>query len=373
MKQRFIVFHQDASLPDGGKHLNPAPTIQQARWQVDNENSQSPFNKMVGQFPAKKKLQRAAINALLRHDHLCRDVKWLLTGPSSVGKTTLAKIFAEVLELPFIEISPKAIGSLTDVFIKIQETLASWPIPLQLVPHKRPNNYLLPPCIIFVDEVHALKDSIQHGLLKATENADNMLHTESGEIINCYNVCWMIATTDSGDLFDAFDNRFLEVNLKPYTKHEIALIVQKHFPEWPIDVCEVVAHYQSRIPRKALEFAREMNMEKQQGNRASLKTIAKQIAEENGIDKYGMGERHLKILRLLGEGPISKDRMALCLNVKVKELDRRIMPPLLIETEDMPALVTVTKSGFALTKSGVEELQKRGLACDYVVDFRAAE
>ena len=241
-----------------------------------------------------------------------------------------------------------------------------------MTPHKRPTHYILPPCIIFVDEVHALKESVQHGLLKAVENKDSMLQVETGQTLNTFNACWMIATTDSGDLFDAFDNRFCEINLKPYTKVEVAQIVHKNFPDWTIEQCEIIAHYQSRVPRKALEFAREVCMEKEQGNRASFKKIAAEIANENGIDEHGMSDRHLKILKLLADAPVSKDRLALCLNVKTKELERRIMPPLLIETEDMAPLVTVTRSGYTLTKEGAGELIKRGIKCADVVDFRVA-
>jgi hypothetical protein len=80
----------------------------------------------------------------------------------------------------------------------------------------------------------------------------------------------------------------------------------------------------------------------------------------------------LKILKLLSEAPVSKDRLALSLNVKVRELERRIMPPLLIETEDMPALVTVTRSGYTLTKEGASELKKRGIKCSDVIEFSVA-
>jgi Holliday junction resolvasome RuvABC ATP-dependent DNA helicase subunit len=283
-------------------------------------------------------------------------------------------LFAEILDLPYIEISPKAIGSVSDVFVKIAETLKNWKIPVPLVPHQRPQNYVLPPCIIFVDEVHALKESVQHGLLKAVENKDAMLQVETGETLNTFNACWIIATTDSGDLFDAFDNRFCEINLKPYTKAEVAQIVQKNYPDWPIEACEIIAHYQSRVPRKALELAREVEMEKQQGNRASFKKIAAEIAKENGIDEHGMSDRHVKILKLLGEAPVSKERMALSLDVKVRELVRRIMPSLMIETEDMPALVTVSKSGYVITKDGLAELDKRKISYNKdVFDFKKAQ
>lgn len=371
MRQRVIAFHSDPVLGILGTSLPKCPTIQKVRWACDSGNPESPFWRMVGQEAAKKKLGRAAVNALMRYDHRCRDIAWLLTGPSSVGKTTLAKLFAEILDLPYIEISPKAIGSVSDVFVQIAETLKNWKIPVPLVAHQRPQNYVLPPCIIFVDEVHALKESVQHGLLKAVENKDAMLQIETGEVLNTFNACWIIATTDSGDLFDAFDNRFCEINLKPYTKAEIAQIVQKNYPEWSDELCEIVAHYQSRIPRKALEFAREIDMEKKQGNRAGFKRIAGEIAKENGIDEHGMSDRHIKILKLLGEAPVSKERMALLLNVKEKELVRRIIPSLMIETEDMPALITVSKSGYVITKAGLAELDKRHISySEDVVEFK---
>lgn len=372
MRQRIIAFHRDPILRDSGAHLPAAPSLKECRWLCDATNTDSPFHRMVGQDAAKRKLGRAAVHALMRYDHRCREIAWLLTGPSSVGKTTLAKLFAEILDLPFVEINPKSISSVADVFDQIAETLANWKIPVPLSPHKRPNNYILPPCIIFVDEVHALKESVQHGLLKAVENKDSMLQVETGQTLDTFNACWMIATTDSGDLFDAFDNRFCEINLKPYTKAEIAQIVHKNFSDWTIEQCEIIAHYQSRVPRKALEFAREVNMEKEQGNRSSFKKVAAEIAKENGIDEYGMSDRHLKILKLLSEAPVSKDRLALCLNVKTRELERRIMPPLLTETEDMPALVTVTRSGYTLTRDGADELKKRGIKCADVIDFRVA-
>jgi Holliday junction resolvasome RuvABC ATP-dependent DNA helicase subunit len=372
MNQRFVCFHRDPELGEAGAHLPKAPSLQQARWKVDSTNPESPFHRMVGQDAAKRKLGRAAVHALMQYDHCCREIAWLLTGPSSVGKTTLAKLFAEILDLPLVEISPKSVNSVADIFDQIADTLANWKHPVPLVPVKRPNNYVLPPCIIFVDEVHALKDSVQHGLLKAVENKDAMLQVETGQTLDTFNACWMIATTDSGDLFDAFDNRFCEINLKPYTKVEIAQIVHKNFPDWTIEQCSIIAHYQSRVPRKALEFAREVNMEKEQGNRSAFKKIAAEIAQENGIDQYGMSDRHLKILKLLSEAPVSKDRLALSLNVKVRELERRIMPPLLIETEDMPALVTVTRSGYTLTKEGASELKKRGIKCSDVIEFSVA-
>jgi hypothetical protein len=95
--------------------------------------------------------------------------------------------------------------------------------------------------------------------------------------------------------------------------------------------------------------------------------LALEIAEENEIDEHGMQKRHLHILKLLAEKPISKDRLALSLHVGKEELEKLIMPPILLSTTDSPALVTVCQGGYTVTEAGLEELMKRNiLAADYV-------
>ena len=372
MGQRRMVFFHDPRVP-ATAGAPKAPTLQEVRWAVDSNNPNSPFSKMVGQFAAKKKLGRAAIDALLRYDHCCKDISFLLTGPSSVGKTTLVKLFADVLGIPFVQISPRAIKKVEDVFIAISDTLSNWKTPLPLVPTGRPDHYSLPPCIIFVDEAHALRDTVQNGLLKAVESNDRLLQVESGETLDCSRACWIFATTETGDLFGPLLNRFCEINLKPYAKEEIAHIVQKNFPSWDLETCRLVAHYESRVPRKAIEFAKEMFMEKRQGNPGTMDKIAREIAIENNIDEHGLHARHLKVLKLIADKPVSKDRMALALNCGKEELERLIMPPLLCETEDQPAFVTVTQAGYTITADGFKELIKRGLRDEEEVKLRLAE
>lgn len=372
MGQRRMVFFHDPRVPVTAG-FPKAPSLHDVRWKVDSSNPNSPFHKMIGQASAKKKLARAAIDALLRYDHVCKDISFLITGPSSVGKTTLVKLFAELLGLPFVEISPRAIKKVGDVFIAISDTLSNWKTPLPLVPTGRPDHYSLPPCIIFVDEAHALRDAVQNGLLKAIESKDRLLQVESGETVDCSRACWIFATTETGDLFGPLLNRFCEINLKPYTREEIAQIVQKNFPAWDMDTCRLVAHYEGRVPRKAIEFAKEMHMEKRQGNTGSMQQIAREIAIENNIDEHGMHERHLKILKLIVDKPVSKERMALSLNCGKEELERLIMPPMLCETEDQPAFVTVTQAGYTITPAGFDELVKRGLKDPADIRLKIAE
>jgi Holliday junction resolvasome RuvABC ATP-dependent DNA helicase subunit len=196
--------------------------------------------------------------------------------------------------------------------------------------------------------------------LKATEYKDAILVTESGLQVDCFRVCWMIATTDAGLLFDAFRTRFSNVDLKYLSKDEISKVVKLNNPDWSTEVCDLVAHYNTRIPRKALEFARFMRLVHNMQPRP-WSEIAAEVAENEGIDEHGMHETHLAILRALGQNPISQKRICNVVNRKLEEVERFIMPWLLSSTDDQPAYVKVTSRGYAITDAGAAELKKRGV------------
>ena len=82
--------------------------------------------------------------------------------------------------------------------------------PIALQP-RDDGSFVAPPCIVFIDEVHQLPRKVEQGLLTATEKGTHRLETETGTVLDTYHVCWMIATTDRGLLFDAFDTRFSKV------------------------------------------------------------------------------------------------------------------------------------------------------------------
>lgn len=338
----------------------PCPTLAERTALVSRDNPKSPFAKFVGNEKAVRKLQAAAFDALGKPDHLCRDLAFSLFGPASCGKTTLAKLFARTVELPFVEVSPKSVKCMDDLLKLIDRTLNVEGVPLVEV--VRRDYYVLPPCIIFLDEVHAMSDGVVQGLLKATEHSDGVMVTESGKTVNCHNVCWMLATTDEGRLFDAFRTRFSPVNLKYLGKADIAKIIKLANPEFADDVCALVAHYNSRVPRKALEFARYMKMVQAMEPGRTWAEVAKEVATDEGIDEFGMHETHLAILKALGQGPIAKNRIVNVAGKKAEEVERFIMPWLLTETEDSPSLVTVTNKGYTITPDGLKELEKRGVA-----------
>jgi Holliday junction resolvasome RuvABC ATP-dependent DNA helicase subunit len=74
-----------------------------------------------------------------------------------------------------------------------------------------------------------------------------------------------------------------------------------------------------------------------------------------------MHEVYLKVLKALKGGPVSRKRMATVVGRKDEEVERYIMPFLLTETDDQPALVLVSRRGYQLTAAGEAELRKREL------------
>jgi hypothetical protein len=58
---------------------------------------------------------------------------------------------------------------------------------------------------------------------------------------------------------------------------------------------------------------------------------------------------------------MSKGRLCDFAGCQLEELEKFVMPGLLVATSDDPAMVTVTSRGYAVTHRGLEELDRRGI------------
>jgi len=335
------------------------PSAEARRAYLDPANPVSPYFGFVGNKRAVDKLIRIDFDALGRYNHCCNDLSVAFIGQSGCGKTEIARRHAKANKLPYVEISPKSIKTCHDILCAIGRVCEESKIPL--IDLVRENNFWIPPINVFIDEVHALAPPVVQGLLKATEHKDAMLVTEKGYTADCKRVHWMIATTERGKLFDAFDTRFSKIVLNLYTKEEVARIVHFNNPEWELDICSLVSHYCGRIPREALAFAREMQLEHNMNPHLSWQEVGQRVADDNEIDKFGMTYKRLAILKALGQGPIAEKRMPLVAGVKAEELNKFILPWLLAETMDQAALIGVGNKGYCLTDAGVEELKRRNI------------
>lgn len=344
-----------------------APSNEVKRIWCDSNNPDNPFSSYIGNQAAVRRLSRAAFSAFGKYNRCCAGQNFALLGPASTGKTTLAKMFAKLVDLPFVEISPRSIKDVSDIAVEISkvceeivfENEDGTTSSLELMEDEN-GDFTVPPIIVFIDEVHSLRKNVVQALLKATEPNDNTLVCETSWVLDTKNVCWIIATTDRGQLFDAFDTRFTKIYLHLYSMEEMASIIHINNPDWNMDICRLVAKYSGGVPREALAFAREMRAEHEM-NGGSWKEIASLVAEDNGIDEYGMTYQRVSILSALGQKSIPRNQMAMIAECKEEELTKYIMPSLLAKTSDRNPLVSISSKGYTITADGIKELVKRNI------------
>jgi Holliday junction resolvasome RuvABC ATP-dependent DNA helicase subunit len=335
-------------------------SIEERMFFLNPENSHSPYYGFVGNSQAVKKLIKLDALALGRSDHCCSDVNIAVFGKSGTGKTELIRRHMRANGLTSVEIHPKTIKKVQDVFDAIAFACEKTIIDeIDLKIEKNGSVWEIPPINVFIDEVHDLSDSVVQGLLKATEPKDRMMAIESGDLIDCSNIHWIIATTDRGKLFDALDTRFSKINLVSYSKKEIAKIVSFNYPNWNNDNCDLVASYCPRMPREALSFAKEVAIELELGENNFVKA-ARKVAIENDIDEWGMSYQRFAVLKNLANGPIAAKNLPTLIGVKYEEMERFVLPWLMEPGEDGPLVVSSPK-GYAITEYGITELRKRGL------------
>lgn len=335
---------------------------------LDSESN--PFHAYIGNEEAVKRLMRTAYMAFGRYNRCCSDQNFAVYGPASSGKTTLLKLFAKLVDLPFVEIDPTSISTVRDVLLAISavcESTERGDVTLELQQDEF-GRLIAPPMIVFMDEADTLPKAVVRGLLKATEKNDGMMTTEDGWVMDCRNIMWGIATTERGLMFDALDSRFTKITLNLYSGLEIAQIVQLKYPNWSNTALAMVAKYASNLPREALAFAKEMELEaNMQFGRFNLTSqqwteIAKTVAADNNIDEFGMSKQRFNVLEALyHQGSISRARMQDVAGCKEEELTRYVMPALLAKTADRLPLVTTSSRGYVLTQAGEAEVEKRGI------------
>ncbi len=359
--QREITFFN----PTGYNDLNlpPRPTDDEIRSKLNN-CALDRFITNSSNLGPLRKLKRFVFSAMTRYNRDASDFSFALLGGPSTGKTFLAKLFHETIDedfgYPFVMIQPKAVKNTQDIFDAMVRECRQCKIPLRA---DEQGDYEAPPMIIFIDEVHSLnKGLMEGGLLNATEPNDGWLVTPENIRCDCGSVCWIVATTDAGKLFDAFHSRFHKIELAPAGKAEVAQIVHDVHKELPLEVCHKIAKY-CRLPRDAKRFALELLAEMRLvGNKIPVRDSIIAVANGNGLDEFGMHWKQLEIIKALGSrGPISKNKLCSIAKCKVEELEKFILPSLEEFYEDRGALIVTTTRGYSITEEGIKELAKRNL------------
>lgn len=161
---------------------------------VSAGNPKSPFSRLKQTGPVFRAFQELAFSALGRPDHSCRERVFVLLGKDREAKGRLVEAFAEVVELPFVDLGPDGISTLDDVVSAINGILALESVPLVEV--VRPRHFVLPPCILYFMQMEDHVAAVVNGVLAAIADPNNLLRTESGRTVNCFNACWIIEKLD---------------------------------------------------------------------------------------------------------------------------------------------------------------------------------
>ncbi|MBO5224504.1 MAG: AAA family ATPase [Clostridia bacterium] len=241
----------------------------------------------IGQEKAKAGL-RISIKAAKKENRPLAHT--LICSSYGLGKTTLANIIANEMDMPFFSVNAtnlKDVKSLSLYFSKIQDS-----------------------CIVFIDEIHSLKNDVQTVLLSILTDYAVSFINEAGEEITYELPPFTLigATTQAGELLKPFLNRFTVLELLDYTDEEKAVIVRSKFKKMGYEITdEAVADVARRsrgIPRTIETYAKGIKD-------IALNDDVEKITEETtkkyfdmyDIDALGLGANDLRILKILADSP----------------------------------------------------------------------
>lgn len=281
-------------------------------------SSQRPesFDQFIGQEPIKSVLATAIDSAQKRQGQL-----WhlLFSGPSGFGKTTMAWIVAHQLGTRVKIITGYALSKPSEL-VSVLNSLETWDI-------------------LFIDEIHRLKPTIEEVLYIAMEDfVIDMVMPEWWNLRLPINSFTLIgATTKPESLSQPMKNRFVyHFHYMEYTSDEQSRILEQYLERYQIPYDKELL---STFARKVAPVPREIhNLVIKMRDFVVSKKIQKLTLKERlafldhvQIDDGGMMPIHRKYLEILSQfdRPVGVKALALQLWVSEKTLEEDIEPLLL--------------------------------------------
>jgi Holliday junction DNA helicase RuvB len=301
------------------------------------------LDEFVGQAHVRDQL-RIAIEAAKQRgeglDHV------LLAGPPGLGKTSLARIVAEELDVPFVATAGPSLERKADVASFLTA--------------------LVPGSVFFIDELHRLPRALEETLYPAME--DRQLPVTLGQGAGARVVTLDLppftlvgATTRAGLLSRPMRDRFgLQHRLEPYDRDELMAIVRRSASllEMTIDAggAELVALRARGTPRVANRLLRRVRdyVDVRRGGAVTAAAAAEAL-DLLGVDRLGLDRLDREILRsictMFGGGPVGLATLSAAVGEESDTIEDVYEPYLLQQ-----GLVQRTPRGRIVTSRAFEHL-----------------
>ena len=274
------------------------------------------FAEFIWQAPIKSVLQTAIESAKLREAPLGHI---LFSGSSGFGKTTLATIISQQMNTNIKVVTGYALTKPSEL-VSLLNSLESWDI-------------------LFIDEIHRIKPTLEEVLYIAMEDfVIDMLMPEWWSIrlpINPFTLVW--ATTKPESLSQPMKNRFIyHFHFMDYDLEEQKTILDRYLQHYQVNyephLLEKFVQKVASVPREIHNLVikiRDYLISRQ------LPILTSKDREEflkhSQIDDWGMMPIHKKYLDILTDfdRPVGVKTLAVQLGVSEKNLEEDIEPLLL--------------------------------------------
>lgn len=274
------------------------------------------FAEFIWQSPIKSVLQTAIESAKLREAPLGHI---LFSGSSGFGKTTLATIISQQMNTNIKVVTGYALTKPSEL-VSLLNSLESWDI-------------------LFIDEIHRIKPTLEEVLYIAMEDfVIDMLMPEWWSIrlpINPFTLVW--ATTKPESLSQPMKNRFIyHFHFMDYDLEEKKTILDRYLQHYQVNyephLLEKFVQKVASVPREIHNLVikiRDYLISRQ------LPILSSKDREEflkhSQIDDWGMMPIHKKYLDILADfdRPVGVKTLAVQLWVSEKNLEEDIEPLLL--------------------------------------------
>ncbi len=312
------------------------------------------FEEYIGQEPVKAGL-KVAIEAAQKRGEPLEHI--LFYGPAGLGKTTLATVIANELDVPIVHTTAPAINQKKDlaaILTSLEEDGT----------------------VLFVDEIHRLHKAIEEMLYSAME--DFVLHIMIGEgagarpiKISLPRFTLIGATTRAGRISAPLRDRFgMIFKLEFYSVQEIMNILYRSAEIINVNITEggakIIAERAKGIPRIANRLLNRVRDYAQLHNNNIVdEQIALRAFKQMEIDELGLNREDrtylLTLIHKFDGGPVGIDSLSTALNEEKDTVEDLIEPYLirigLIKRTQKGRIATVNSYKYlGITRSGQGEL-----------------